>query len=283
MFEFHLSSCQRLFSIHCSDRDVAALVSAVFGAMQVPAAAEAEVDCRYVVERRVEGGFRVGASDGRTALPDDTDDLVYFLDKELTIALQYQRPDLFFVHAGVVALDHRAIMVSAPSGTGKSTLTLVLLESGFNYLSDELAPIDVPRRLVHPYPHALCLKSLPPPPYRLPAGTIETGERFHVPVEALPVMTQRAPLELSTLLFLRRVPGGGGACTPITAADAAARLMENALNPLAHPASGLDAAIALARALPCYLLEMSELKVACDAVGSLLHCRAGAGDRSAIR
>jgi hypothetical protein len=111
--------------------------------------------------------------------------LLFHLDKDLTIALQLQRADLFFLHAAVVALDDRAVVLSAPSGTGKSTLALALLENGFDYLSDELAPIDVQRLTVHPFPHALCLKSPPPAPYCLPTGALGIGVRYHVPGDIL--------------------------------------------------------------------------------------------------
>ncbi len=41
------------------------------------------------------------------------------------------------VHASTVALDGRAILISGPSGSGKSDLTLRLLDRGFALVSDD--------------------------------------------------------------------------------------------------------------------------------------------------
>jgi len=170
----------------------------------------------------------------------------------MTLTLQYQRRDLFFVHAAAVAWNGRVAVLSAFSGTGKSTLTLASLDYGLEYLSDELAPIDLQRLIVQPHPHALCLKSRPPLPHRLPAGTAEHGGRFHVSVEALPNVTRREALPLAALIFLQRDGERFEGLRSMTAASAVARLMAHALNPLAHPGYGLDAAVALSHAAPCF-------------------------------
>jgi serine kinase of HPr protein (carbohydrate metabolism regulator) len=41
------------------------------------------------------------------------------------------------VHASTVALDGRAVLISGPSGSGKSDLTLRLLDRGFILISDD--------------------------------------------------------------------------------------------------------------------------------------------------
>jgi len=215
-------------------------------------------------------GFRVTTADGNSVLFEDPGNFLFHLDKELTIALQYRRPDLFFLHGAAVALDGRVAILSAPSGTGKSTLTWALLEDGFGYLSDELAPVDMQHLLIHPYPHAVCLKSPPPAPYRLPSDTLDVGDRFHVPVESLHGTVHHEPLPLAALIFLQRHTSRATPVQSISASTAAAHLMSNALNGLAHPDAGLDAAITLARSVPCYELNSSDLRAACLAVRKIL-------------
>ena len=41
------------------------------------------------------------------------------------------------VHASTVALDGRAVLISGPSGSGKSDLALRLLDRGFALVSDD--------------------------------------------------------------------------------------------------------------------------------------------------
>ena len=41
------------------------------------------------------------------------------------------------VHASTVAIDGRAVLISGPSGSGKSDLALRLLDRGFSLVSDD--------------------------------------------------------------------------------------------------------------------------------------------------
>ena len=59
------------------------------------------------------------------------------------------------LHAAVAARDGESVAVAAPSGTGKTTLVLKLLESGFDFLSDDVCPIHLNTRRVHPFPRSL--------------------------------------------------------------------------------------------------------------------------------
>lgn len=61
------------------------------------------------------------------------------------------------LHAGAVAKDGRALVLVGESGRGKSTLTASLVRRGWDYLSDEVAIIDVATRAVLPYAKALDL------------------------------------------------------------------------------------------------------------------------------
>lgn len=239
--------------------------------MLVDASAPSLVARRYRIDSVSPGsGFTVTTDDDKPVLLEDAGDLLFHLDKDLTIALQLQRADLFFLHAAVVALDDRAVVLSAPSGTGKSTLALALLQDGFDYLSDELAPIDAPRLTVHPFPHALCLKSPPPAPYRLPTEALQAGERYHVPADILRARARTQSLPVAAFVFLRPGSRTMTACRPITPGAAIAHLMANALNSLAHPAAGLDVAAMLSQAAPCFELDSADLGVACRAVREIL-------------
>lgn len=67
------------------------------------------------------------------------------------------------LHAGVVGCgqpgpNNGCILLPARPGSGKSTLTAALVQSGWDYLSDEVALLDVTTMRVAPVPIALCLK-----------------------------------------------------------------------------------------------------------------------------
>jgi hypothetical protein len=196
-------------------------------------------------------------------------EFLYLFDKDLTIELQRRRADLYFIHAAVVSRGQTAFVFTAPSGAGKSTLTWALVTQGFRYLSDELAPIDLGSMCVHPYPHAIHLKRPPPSPYALPAGAIETPFGWYVPGAGLPREPLPDPLRIGAICFIDRSGALPSRPTPVTSASAAARLFANALNPLAHANDGLDAAVAIARAIPCFDLDTSSLPQACAGVEQL--------------
>jgi hypothetical protein len=63
-----------------------------------------------------------------------------------------------FIHAGVVAINDRALLLPGRSHVGKSTLVAALLRAGAAYGSDEFAVLDR-NGLVHPYPRPLAMRA----------------------------------------------------------------------------------------------------------------------------
>ena len=120
-------------------------------------------------------GFLLRRHDGRALLAADLGEFVFQLEKAIIVAIQERRPELLFLHAAALERDRAAWLFVGESGAGKSTTAWGLLHHGFSYLSDELAPIDLDTVEVLPYPHALCLKRRPPPPYLLPAESLDLG------------------------------------------------------------------------------------------------------------
>lgn len=222
---------------------------------------------RYSVHKSSDGAFEISRGTEYSFLASDDGDLLFQLEKEITIEIQKLRPDLYFLHAAVLDYDGLGLMLVANSGGGKSTTAWALSHHGFRYLSDELAPIDLRTLEVFPYPHALGLKNLPPNSYRLPRETIRTSRTVHVPVEALPGGGQGVPTCLAAIFFVSYRPDQEIPRTiPISRTEAAARLFANALNPLAHPGEGLDGALEIAARCSSFELVTSDLPETCALV-----------------
>jgi hypothetical protein len=75
------------------------------------------------------------------------------------IRVVYQRYDfLIAVHAAVVGNGRRCVMLPGPSGAGKTTLTVGLIEGGFRYLTDEVAILERGTQRIIPCPLSLRIK-----------------------------------------------------------------------------------------------------------------------------
>jgi hypothetical protein len=273
--ELMLSVCGCTFVIRCGDAKIAGLVAAGFRDLIAPGPCAGAAVRHYEVERlSSNGAFHVRAGETATTLEDE-DDLLFFLDNDVTIALQHARKDLFFLHAGTVAYQNRAVVFPAYSGAGKSTLTLALVAAGFEYLSAELAPIDLRSLMVEPYPHALCLKRRISTPL-LPSAARRVGVRIHVSMDTPPAGPRRPPVPVRAVVFPyrnRRTAAKRRTASrlePLSAAFAVARLLAHSLNSLAHRDKDLDAAMWLSQSLPCFQLDTSNVDAATAAIATLL-------------
>jgi hypothetical protein len=225
-------------------------------------------DVRYVISRpRHPHGapsFGIVRAGQVPLVAAEVGEFLWLFEKDMTMALQQLRPDLYFVHAGVLTFRRRAFMLIGPSGSGKSTTTWALLHHGCRYLSDELGAVDLRTRAVWPYPHALCLKQEPPLAYPLPDQTLRTAHTWHIPTATLPGGVGRVATPLVAAFFLQYRPEAPHpAVRPLSHAAATARLLANALNPLAHPEAGLEGAITLMSGVVPFELCSAELTATC--------------------
>ena len=91
-----------------------------------------------------------------------------FLEGDIQIFVaEFATPHLF-MHAGVVAVDGRAIIIPGRSFAGKSTLVTSLVKAGATYYSDEYAVLDAEGRVI-PYPRRVSLRTGP----HGPAGRLD--------------------------------------------------------------------------------------------------------------
>lgn len=134
-----------------------------------------------------------------------------------------------FVHAGVVAIDGRALLLPGRSTSGKTTLTAALLQAGAEYGSDEYAVLS-PDGLVHPYPRPLSVRN----------GAM----RYRTSAAELGAATFTEPLPVAAVAHLRYQPGSDYRVEPIPAGVAALRLFDNTVCAQSRPEQALDVLVA---------------------------------------
>jgi hypothetical protein len=127
---------------------------------------------RFEVARPPARRRRVALHDGAIVVDDSIAPIVPGFDPTLQLYQRFLKVLMdelgshFLLHAAALADDRgRATLLAAPSGHGKSSLTLELLDRGLRFLSDDYAPLDPATGEIHPYPRALGLLSDPGPSF----------------------------------------------------------------------------------------------------------------------
>ena len=134
--------------------------------------------------------------------------------------------EFVFVHAGVVAVGGRALVLPGRSGAGKSTLVAALVTAGATYVSDEWAVVDGDGR-VRPFPRPLRL--------RTPRGW------FRIDARETDARVARRTLRLAAVVVTRYRPGTGIELSPLGPSRACLALVANAPAARTRPASALPA------------------------------------------
>ena len=180
--------------------------------------------------------------------------------------------DHLALHAGSLSWRGNGLVLPAPSGSGKSTLTAGLTVAGCEYLSDEVALVDLGSGMLHPFPRALGMSQrsigfIPGLLARLPLelATPDGNER-HVPPDALRPSAIGGPCELRFVIVPEHVPGATTVLEPARRSEAVLTMMANAFNFADFKGAGLVALAAIARRITCYRLRMGELPAAVDLV-----------------
>ena len=175
-----------------------------------------------------DGLLRVMCDEQSIAGPFDLRLALGILDAELRMYIALHAPDHVFVHAGVVGVEDRAIVLPGRSFAGKTTLVAALVKAGAEYWSDEYAVLD-PDGLVHPYPKPLSVRI---------NDTRETDEQ---PVESLGGRAGDRPLPIALIAFTSYRPEAAWALRPCSAGEGAVKLLEHSIAARSRPEQVLAA------------------------------------------
>ena len=144
-----------------------------------------------------------------------------------------RRHDFFLnIHAGVLRAPGGCVLLPAPQGSGKSTLTAALVQAGSGYFSDEVALLD-DGLLVAPFPQAICVKeggiaaldAVWPGAAKLALHRRPDGKRVGYlapPADRLPAPDERETV--CALIFPRYAAGARTSCVEVAKAAALGRL-----------------------------------------------------------
>ena len=269
-FEFLLRVLSCDIAVRCADEASSDLLRECYSAFLLPPETEFLPVLGYDVSPAGHANGWTMRSDETAIHCRDSYDLIYEFEKDMTERVQLLRPDLFFIHGAALSGAERCVIISGESGTGKSSLAWFMSHTGFDYLSDELAPVDPAVLHVEPYPHSLVLKNKPLSELALPGSTLCTGVTLHIPAYELPIRALDRPCPLGLLIFIDgSLNGQDLVVRAISSAESAARLYSNGLNQLAHRGHGLPVAVGIASGVSSYLMSGGTVEERAEAVRDL--------------
>jgi plasmid stabilization system protein ParE len=177
------------------------------------------------------------------------------------------------IHAGAVTTPAGdGLLLPGASGAGKSTLVAALVESGYGYLSDEVAPIDPVTGRVYPYPKALTLKRRASNPLAHLTSSNEPPlirGQWHVSSEDIRPGALAGPAEVRYVILPRYEEGSEIEVLSITAAEAVSHLARSTLNLPVYGARALPLLARLCRGTRGYLLTSGRLDQAVRTIDEL--------------
>jgi hypothetical protein len=184
---------------------------------------------RFVLVKDTDDGLlRVVCDEQSITEPSDLRLALGILDAQLRMHIALHAPDHVFVHAGVVGVGDRAIVLPGRSFAGKTTLVAALVKAGAEYWSDEYAVLDADG-LVHPYPKPLSVRI---------NDTRETDEQ---PIESLGGRAGDRPLPVAVIAFTSYRPGAAWALRALTTGEGAIKLLEHSVAARSRPEQVLAA------------------------------------------
>ena len=190
------------------------------------------------------------------------------LEWGLNWCVSTQAHQYLIIHAGAVEKHGRAVILPAPPGSGKSTLTAALMLSGWRLLSDELTLIDRKTGLIHALPRPVSLKNASIDIIRAfsdeafinrPSHDTIKGTVAHLRPLRDSVLRQHEPARPGWVIFPRWQAGAPTSLEPRSRAQTFMYLAENAFNYSHLGADGFRSGCQLIDEVDCHDFTYSRL------------------------
>jgi HprK-related kinase A len=191
---------------------------------------------------------------------------------------------VLLLHAAVVELDGRAVILSGPTGAGKSTLCAALIARRFRFLTDEIALVTLNDGHLQPHPRPISLKNdaidivakmLPDAHLSDRFSNAAKGTVAFMRPPRQSIEAAGEPARPALVIFPTYEPKAGFELKPIERSQAFMRLIESSANYLTLLATGFETLANLVEACDHYSLHYGSLDDAVGAIESLARVSRG--------
>jgi HprK-related kinase A len=171
------------------------------------------------------------------------------------------------LHAATVERDGKALILTGESGSGKSTMSAVLMSQGWRLLGDEFALIDPESGLAHPFPRPISLKNsgvaalenlLKLDRFGPLLKDTPKGDLRHLSPDAASITAMDVPAKPALVLF----PAFGlpEAARSVGQGEVFVRLTQASTNYTALGERGFTALTSLVRTIPAHAIDYPDTK-----------------------
>lgn len=183
------------------------------------------------------------------------------------LSIWYYDHSVYILHAGLISQDGQGVLIGGPSGTGKSTTSLVCLLAGFDFLGDDHIGLSVGADGAFVgyslYNGARLspdvLSQLPTfQPYAVPSDSLKDDKFLVLLSEVLPAQVERA-VTLCAIVLPRISHLAKSRLQPASKREAMLRLAPTSFfTPFSSGARGFQRLGQLVDQVPRYWLDMTE-------------------------
>ena len=206
--------------------------------------------------------------------------LFRYLECQLDHMLADHVTSHLLLHSGSVAKGGAGIVIPGESGSGKSSLTLALLESGYEYFSDEIAVVDSQSGELRSFPKPVSIKNRSNFPNLFrpenlwfgPESDVEDSV-WYVHPEDLGAVVADQPAPIRYIIFPTRCAPSDAALRPLTAGQALTQLVANSINLPNLGSKGFHLIAELVNQAQSFSLKSADLAASVSLVNGLLENR----------
>lgn len=259
--ELYIDFAGAQITVRTDSPDVERLVRQAYRMMLVD---DARLVLKVVEIRQSDNGFSLSALVEEESMGTPDYVLRWLKPRILSTFIDY-RKDLIWLHSAVVRRANAATLLVGPSGSGKSTLATLLCQTGWAFLSDEVAPISFERDCVHPYPQTPSRREHPSA--RVSSEDVRALPRIEWNPPGNAVARRETPFDKVVLLhfsfnsatIIRRLKPG----------EASLMLLRNVMNFGRHQNEAVSRLVRVAESIPCYLVEYGDAADASSIISNL--------------